>query len=317
MLRKSLCVLLAFLLLVSLPLSGLAITQEEWDAAHYWQIAKDAKLYSLDGDREIGTIAKGTRVNFVTAGEDYATIEYLDENGEAVKARVLRKFLSNALSDLSYLFGTSGAVPTPKAMPTAKKESAVSTPTAVPQPEEETSYAETPANSVPVSAPEMEETLVAKATMNDDPVSVPEYEGTSAVINAPQSGKVTLRSGADKKAPPLGEYDAGMLVEVLGAEGDFSLVRCDGQQGYIRTNTLRFCEPAGEDAVPAIIVKDGIRDGSSKINIRLAADKDSWKVALLPTGTEVLMIAADEKWSEIEFDGFRGFILNQFLEPLL
>ena len=70
------------------------------------------------------------------------------------------------------------------------------------------------------------------------------------------------------------------------------------------------------DAQPtssATLTYNGRATGRTTINVRNDADGDSVKITEWRTGTEVLVYGCEDGWYEIEADGMRGFVMDDFI----
>ncbi len=134
-----------------------------------------------------------------------------------------------------------------------------------------------------------------------------------AVVYAPRTGKATLRSSASKDARAIKQCKAGTIVAVLGIGNTFTKVNYNGTAGYILTSCLQFHAPVEETQGNALISYNGKTNGSTTVNIRNQSEKDSAKVAVWKTGTEVIVLSHADGWYEIEAKGIRGFVMEEFV----
>lgn len=134
-----------------------------------------------------------------------------------------------------------------------------------------------------------------------------------AVIYAPSTGKASLREKASEKGKLLKTTKAGTLVRVLEVNGAWAKIVYKDTIGYIKTNCLRFYEAGDENQGTALISYKGKTNGSTTVNIRNAATRDSFKIAEWRTGTPVTVFGLEKGWYEVEAKGIRGFVMEEFL----
>ncbi len=134
-----------------------------------------------------------------------------------------------------------------------------------------------------------------------------------AEIYAPRTGKATLRKKASTKADVLRKCKAGVIVEVLERGEKFTKINYKGKEGYILTSCLMFHSSQEEPLEKCVLTLNGRATGKTTINIRNKADKESRKVAVWKTGTEVDVYGYSEDWVYIEADSIRGWVMEDYL----
>ena len=134
-----------------------------------------------------------------------------------------------------------------------------------------------------------------------------------AVVYAPNTGKASLRAKASSSADVLKKCKAGTIVSVLEYGKKFCKINYNGSVGYILTSCLQFHSPEEQPTGTGVLSYKGKATGSTTINIRNDADGDSAKITEWRTGTEVLVFGIDGKWYEIEANGMRGYVKDEFL----
>lgn len=134
-----------------------------------------------------------------------------------------------------------------------------------------------------------------------------------AVVYAPNTGKASLRAKASSSADVLKKCKAGTIVSVLEYGKKFCKINYNGSVGYILTSCLQFHSADEQPTGTGVLSYKGKATGSTTINIRNDADGDSAKITEWSTGTEVLVFGIDGKWYEVEANGMRGFVKEEFL----
>ena len=134
-----------------------------------------------------------------------------------------------------------------------------------------------------------------------------------AVVYAPRTGKASLRKKASTGADTIKKCKAGTIVSVLEYGKKFCKINYNGSVGYILTSCLQFVSPDEQPTSTATLTYEGRATGRTTINVRNDADGDSAKITEWKTGTEVLVYGYDDGWYEIEANGMRGFVMDDFL----
>lgn len=134
-----------------------------------------------------------------------------------------------------------------------------------------------------------------------------------AVVYAPNTGKASLRAKASSSADVLKKCKAGTIVSVLEYGKKFCKINYNGSVGYILTSCLQFHSPEEQPTGTGVLSYKGKATGGTTINIRNDADGDSAKITEWRTGTEVLVFGKEGKWYEVEANGMRGYVKDEFL----
>ncbi len=135
-----------------------------------------------------------------------------------------------------------------------------------------------------------------------------------AIVSAPRTGEASLREKANGSSDRVATCKAGRIVVVLEySNASYTKILYEGQEGYIRTDCLIF--HAGDKAPMGngTVQIKGVTDGKSAVTVRATASKSTAKVAELATGTRVIVHEQEDDWYAIEFDGWFGYIQEQYL----
>ena len=136
-----------------------------------------------------------------------------------------------------------------------------------------------------------------------------------AVVEAAKSGKASMRSKADGKSSTVKSVAAGRILLVLESGESYTKVSCEGKDGYMDNDVLRLipvAAPAEEVQTGAISFK-GKTKGTATVNVRLKDSKKSRVIKQFTIGTPVVVIERGDEWTEIDIDGYRGYVMNEFL----
>lgn len=134
-----------------------------------------------------------------------------------------------------------------------------------------------------------------------------------AVVYAPRTGKASLREKASTESDTIKKCKAGTIVSVLSYGKKFCKINYNGSVGYILTSCLQFVSPDEQPTGTAVLSYKGKATGSTTINVRNDADGDSAKITEWRTGTSVQVYGEEDGWYEIEANGMRGFVMDEFL----
>ena len=304
--------LLAALLMVFPALA--ATTKEEWDASCNWVIAYDATLYSaafqdaatataLYTFTPCGTIAAGAKVSIRSSHSGMREIYYWDNGQRSAwveDAAVIwdggpSRLAGNAAkaSDTWMDFGL-----------TLVKEDGSEFPVTL----------EVLGTAQCVVFDGESLITVNTADLRWDTVDPVEEHQRLAAIYAPKTGQATLRASASSSAKSLDQCKDGRLVVVLKVGSVYTRVLYEGKEGCVLTDALTFYGVAmEEDFAIATLSYEGRTDTSATISVYTseAASRriDQWRV-----GNEVAVLEKGDSWSEIEIDGWHGFVKTEYLQ---
>lgn len=148
-------------------------------------------------------------------------------------------------------------------------------------------------------------------------------EQAMATIYAPKSGASSLRAKSSSKGKVITKCKTNRIVLVLKSGKNYSKVYYDGMVGYVLTSALRFYPVGGVQEAEAGDGASEIRSGwisfrgklksRNTINIRMNGKNGSRILGDYIAGTPVTVFSQSGKWSEIEVDGYRAFILSEYV----
>lgn len=320
MLKKLLPILAAMLLLMCAPALA-ATTEEEWNASCSWVIAQDATLYTaaltdevttatdLYAFSPIGTIAAGSRVSVRSSAAGMREIYYW--NGGKHSAWVQEGAVKWAGGTSST--GSSGAA---KNSGRAAKSSGVWKDFPVAWAQEDGSEKKVSLETLGTMECEVfdGEQFLTVATASLSWETEADDKHRLAVICAPRTGKCTLRAKASSSAKSLGSVDAGRIVVVLQVGDKFSRIVADGKEGFVLTDVLSFCQAAPMGSYgQAVLIYQGRTDSSATISVYTAPDA-SRKIRQWRVGNQVMTGGERGAWTEIEIDGWHGFVKTEYLK---
>ena len=136
-----------------------------------------------------------------------------------------------------------------------------------------------------------------------------------ASIYAPRAGKVSLRKTSSMKSAIKTKCASGVIVLVLSVEDDIACINYQGTEGYVMADSLVFWQPQEAEGT-GMLHYNGKTGGKKNINIRTKADKGSFSVAKVPTGTTLNILSHTEKWYVVEHEGVIGYVQAAYLNVL-
>lgn len=131
-----------------------------------------------------------------------------------------------------------------------------------------------------------------------------------AYVYAPGTGKINMRMAPRSKASIVCKIAAGKIVLVFERTEDWCGILYDGLVGYVQTNTVRFIERPETPRATATLSYKGKTNSSTKVVMRLTAKSNGRVVTKQKPGQSVVIIEQGSVWSEVELNGWHGFILN-------
>lgn len=134
-----------------------------------------------------------------------------------------------------------------------------------------------------------------------------------AVIHAPRSGSAALRDKGASNGKKLDACTTGRIVPVLEYGEDFTLIRYEGQQGWVLTDAMQFFPGGGSTIGQGVLHLKGKTDGEDNIVVRTTASSSSAKVGEWKTGTAVTVLQQEGVWYAVEYAGWYGYVHQQYL----
>ncbi|MBR3764585.1 MAG: hypothetical protein IKK57_08590 [Clostridia bacterium] len=330
------CLLLAAALLMSFGEMALAAsTKEEWDASCNWVISHSATLYSASYNDDvttdtdlytftpIGTIAAGERVSIRSSANGMREIYYW--NGGKRSAWVEDSAVRWDGGSSSGSSGSSGSVSTGTNIGGSSGSSSGRRRTTVTDTWEalDLNLIQEEGETQPVT---LQVLGTAQCVVYDGKqlLTVPtedlvwdteaDDDHRLAIIYAPKTGKATLRASASNKAKSIGQCEDGRIVVVLKVGSTYTRILYDGKEGCVLTAALTFTGsvPVGEFSTAELAYK-GRTDTSATISVYTAKNAKR-KIKQWRVGNEVVVISESGSWSEVEIDGWHGWVKSAYLE---
>ncbi|MBQ2952584.1 MAG: hypothetical protein IJE07_03415 [Clostridia bacterium] len=319
--------LYAFLLLIAALMMTIpalaASTKEEWDASCNWVIARDTKLYSASFKDDVttgtdlynftpfGTIAAGERVTIRSSSSGYREINYWNNGKRSAWVEDSAVRWAGGASDTSS-DSTGGTGSGKTGVQVSDTWDALDVTLDLGDGESKSVSLQElgTAQCVVWDGSKMQTVLTEDLqweTEADD-------DHRLAVIYAPKTGQATLRASASSKARSLGQCTDGRIVVVLKVGSTFTRILYDGKEGCVLTAALTFYGAVPEeDFSTAELAYKGRTDTSATISV-YSTRSASRKIRQWRVGNEVVVLTQGSSWSEIEIDGWHGWVRSDYLE---
>ncbi|MDO4836874.1 MAG: SH3 domain-containing protein [Clostridia bacterium] len=134
-----------------------------------------------------------------------------------------------------------------------------------------------------------------------------------AIITAPKSGQASMFKKASGKSAIIMKCQTGRIVPVLAVTKNFALVQYKDAVGYVKRSSLTFLDADSGEATFAYIAYKGKTSSNNTVKVRQKASSNGRILDEFPCGQRVTVIAPGEKWTEIEVENLRCYILSEFL----
>lgn len=140
-----------------------------------------------------------------------------------------------------------------------------------------------------------------------------------AVVTPEKQSYLTIRAKKSQKSFVLGHSDKCRVLRVIGTGKTWTFVDDNGIRGYVMTSGLTFYDNSPREYAAGIITVKGKTPSGNTVHVRSINKNNSRQIAEYPVGTPVTVFAQDDKWSEIDVEGWHCYILSEFVtleEPL-
>lgn len=137
-----------------------------------------------------------------------------------------------------------------------------------------------------------------------------------AMIDATKNGQASMRKRASSKGAIIMKCQTNRIVAV--SESTKKYIKCiyEDAEGWVLRSSIRFLTPQEGPAEFAYIAYKGNARSRQTVKVRQKASGSSRVLDEFPCGQRVVVIQRGDKWTEIEVENLRCFILNEFLTTL-
>lgn len=132
-----------------------------------------------------------------------------------------------------------------------------------------------------------------------------------------EKGALNARRKANSKSDIAIKIPNGSEVEVLEENGDWSRIEYKGKKGYVKSSFLSHEAPAQREEPVKLLLQAGgyariVTDGGT-LNLRSKSDSKSAVVSHAPNGVRVEVVEAATDWSQIVYQGKKGYVRTEYL----
>ena len=153
-----------------------------------------------------------------------------------------------------------------------------------------------------------EQTVLSRELSWDNAASV-----RYGYIYAPKQGVLNLRMGPRPKASIVVKAKTNRVVLIFDQGEEWTGVLYDGLVGYVMNSTLKVIpEPVQPKALATLSYKGRTRV-TTTVYMRMGPGTGYRKVTGLKPGAPVVVFGESGAWSEVEINGWHGYVMTQHL----
>lgn len=137
--------------------------------------------------------------------------------------------------------------------------------------------------------------------------NVPQYATTTTIVN--------VRNSDSEQADKLGKVTGGTELQVLEQRvNGWTKVLYEGQEGFIKSEFLQIVEKAANVESADGTATIGTVTALTNINVRSSASETAEKLGVLAGGDSAELIAKENDWCKIKYNGQVGYVKAEFVE---
>ena len=133
------------------------------------------------------------------------------------------------------------------------------------------------------------------------------------VIATAPLGKLTQREEMTTKSRAVTVMKSGRAALMLAKGELFSLVRYEGKEGYVLTAHLKEVAP-NTDLGQYYQVISLHEKREANVRLRAEGKRDGAVYTTVKSGNGLVVLDYGEEWSQVEFEGFHGFMMTDYLK---
>lgn len=134
--------------------------------------------------------------------------------------------------------------------------------------------------------------------------NIPQYATATTTVN--------VRSSDSQQADKLGKVAGGEKVQVLQQRvNGWTKILFEGKEGFIKSEYLQMIESAESAAGTEVI---GTITAIKNVNVRTSANENSEKLGVLVGGDSAELIANENGWCKIKYDGKIGYVKADYVQ---
>jgi len=133
-----------------------------------------------------------------------------------------------------------------------------------------------------------------------------------ALATAPL-GKLTLRAEMSTRSKALATVRPGRAVLMLARGEVFSLVRHEGQEGYLLSAHL-VQVPVRDNLGTYTQVVSLVETREANVRLRAEPAKNAAVYTTVPSGQFVVVLDIADGWAQVEYQGYHGYMMADYLK---
>lgn len=133
-----------------------------------------------------------------------------------------------------------------------------------------------------------------------------------AIVTA-RGGKLSLRSQMSTRSKALDSIKSGRAVLLLAKGEVFSLVRHGKLEGYVLSAHLEEM-PLGQVLGLYTGVVSIVSDREANVRLRAQPKRNATAYTTVKSGNSVVVIDIKDDWAQIEFEGYHGYMMAEYLK---
>jgi SH3-like domain-containing protein len=133
-----------------------------------------------------------------------------------------------------------------------------------------------------------------------------------AIVTAP-GGKLTLRAEMTTKSKALATVPSGRAVLLLAKGKTFSLVRHENLEGYVLSEHLKEV-PVNIQLGTLTRVVSIVPEREANVRLRAQPNRNAAEYTKVKSGNFVVVLEIQDGWALIEFDGYHGYMMAEYLK---
>lgn len=133
-----------------------------------------------------------------------------------------------------------------------------------------------------------------------------------AIVVAP-NGKLTLRAEMTTKSKALATIRSGRAVLLLARGEKFSLVRHEGEEGYVLSEFLKEV-PVNEQLGTYTGVVSLVSTREANVRLRGEPGKNAPVYTSVRSGNGLVVLDIQDGWAQVEYEGYHGYMMAEYLK---
>ena len=138
-----------------------------------------------------------------------------------------------------------------------------------------------------------------------------------AYIYAPSIGSMNVRLSPKRGAAIVAKGETGRIVQVFEHGKEWSGIIYDGTVGYALNGTLKFISEPFAPKETCTLSYKGRTTGTTKVTMRVTGSTKAKRVVGLRPGMPTVIFQRGGTWSEVEVNGWHGFVLTEHLAEIV